>query len=64
MSNEITLTKQELRTIIEDAFIDGWNKQDNDWASAEAFLEHHEEYNDSCETTEALKNLMEETNNG
>lgn len=26
----ITLTRQELITIIEDAFIDGWNTQDND----------------------------------
>lgn len=61
MSDEITLTKEELKTIIEDAFIDGWNTQDNDWASAEAYLEHHASYGDECETTIALKNLMEET---
>ncbi|WNL63440.1 hypothetical protein [Citrobacter phage Tr1] len=59
---KIVLTPQELITIIEDAFIDGWNTQDNDWASAEAYLEHHNEYDDECETTIALKNLMEGNN--
>lgn len=60
MNDKIVLTCLELKTIIEDAFIDGWNTQDNDWASAEAYLEHHNEYGDECETTIALKNLMEE----
>lgn len=60
MSDKIVLTRLELKTIIEDAFIDGWNTQDNDWASAKAYLEHHNEYGDECETTIALKNLMEE----
>nr|DAY73780.1 MAG TPA: hypothetical protein [Caudoviricetes sp.] len=59
MSDKITLTKEELKTIIEDAFIDGWNTQDNDWVSAEAYLRHHASYGDECETTIALKNLME-----
>lgn len=60
MNDKITLTRLELKIIIEDAFIDGWNTQDNDWASAEAYLEHHAEYDEECETTIALKNLMEE----
>lgn len=59
MRDKITLTRLELKTIIEDAFIDGWNTQDNDWASAEAYLEHHAVYGDECETTIAFKNLME-----
>lgn len=62
MNDKIILTRLELKTIIEDAFIDGWNTQDNDWASAEAYLEHHNEYHEECETTIALKNLMEEKN--
>lgn len=62
MNDKIVLTRLELKTIIEDAFIDGWNTQDNDWASAEAYLEHHNEYGDECETTIALKNLMEGNN--
>lgn len=60
MSDKIVLTREELKTIIEDAFIDGWNTQDNDWYSAEKYLEHHAEYGEECETTVALKNLMEE----
>ncbi|HCJ8320371.1 hypothetical protein JR325_gp102 [Escherichia phage tuntematon] len=55
----ITLTRQELITIIEDAFIDGWNTQDNDWGGPEAFLEHHKAYGEFCETTVALDNLKE-----
>lgn len=58
LSDKITLTRLELKTIIEDAFIDGWNTQDNDWCGPQAYLESHEEYGDSCETTEALKNLL------
>lgn len=59
MSDKIVLTRDELKTIIEDAFIDGWNTQDVDWVSAEAYLKHHADYGDECETTIALKNLME-----
>lgn len=60
MNDKIVLTRLELKTIIEDAFIDGWNTQDDDWYSAEKYLEHHAEYGEECETTVALKNLMEE----
>lgn len=57
IDNKITLTREELITIIEDAFIDGWNTKDSDWAYAEGYLNHHKEYNDSCETTIALDNI-------
>lgn len=60
MSNKIELTKEELITIIEDAFIDGWNTKDRDWAGAESYLKHHKEYGDSCETTVALDDLRSE----
>lgn len=64
MSNEkLTLTRLELKTIIEDAFIDGWNTQDNDWSGPGAYLELHEEFGDSCETTDLLKDLQEEIDN-
>lgn len=58
-NDKITLTRLELKTIIEDAFIDGWNTKDCDWVSPEGYLAHHEEFGYSCETTEAIKNLME-----
>lgn len=58
LDEKISLTKLELKIIIEDAFIDGWNTQDNDWSSPESYLKHHDEFGDSCETTEALKNLL------
>lgn len=58
LDEKITLTKLELKTIIEDAFIDGWKTQDNDWSSPESYLENHDEFGDSCETNEALKNLL------
>lgn len=60
MNDKIILTREELKTIIEDAFIDGWNTQDSDWFSAEAYLKQHAKYGEECETTVALKNLMEE----
>ncbi len=65
MSDEITLTRLELKTIIEDAFIDGWKQgQDSDWFEAEDFLKDHEEpaiiEETQCETAILLKNLMEE----
>ncbi len=58
LNDKISLTKLELKTIIEDAFIDGWNTKDNDWASAEYYLKLHKQYGDSCETTDALENLL------
>lgn len=57
VNDKITLTRQELVTMIEDAFIDGWNTQDSDWSSAEAYLKHHKQYRDSCETTVALDHI-------
>ncbi len=57
IDNKITLTREQLITIIEDAFVDGWETQDDDWSSAHAYLEHHKMYNDSCETTTALDNI-------
>ena len=65
MSDKIVLTHDELKTIIEDAFIDGWKQgQDSDWFNAEDFLQDHEEpaiiAETQCETAIALKNLMEE----
>lgn len=57
ISDKIILTRQELVTIIEDAFIDGWNTKDSDWYRAEDYLEHHKDYNESCETTIALDDI-------
>ncbi len=58
LDDKVTLTKLELKIIIEDAFVDGWNTKDDDWASAEHYLKLHKQYGDSCETTEALENLL------
>lgn len=65
MTDKIVLTRLELKTIIEDAFIDGWKQgQDSDWFNAEDFLYDHEEpfilEKTQCETVLAIKNLMEE----
>lgn len=57
LKEKLTLTRLELITIMEDAFIDGWNKNDNAWTDAEAFLAHHKEYDDSSETTIAIDDL-------
>ena len=64
MDGKIVLTRLELKTIIEDAFIDGWNQgQDSDWFDVNDFLLDHEDpviiAETQCETTIALKNLME-----
>lgn len=65
MNDKIVLIREELKTIIEDAFIDGWKQgQDSDWFNAEDFLKDHEEpviiAETQCETAILLKNLMEE----
>lgn len=65
MDGKIVLTRLELKTIIEDAFIDGWNQgQDSDWFDVNDFLLDHEEpviiEETQCETAIVLKNLMEE----
>lgn len=57
---KVTMTRLELLTIIEDAFIDGWKTHDNDWVGPEAYLEKHKEYNESSETTIAIDDLKEE----
>lgn len=42
MSKDIHLTREELQTIMEDAFIDGWKQgQESDWYDAEDFLYYH-----------------------
>lgn len=42
MSKDIHLTRDELQTIVEDAFIDGWKQgQESDWYDAEDFLYYH-----------------------
>ena len=65
MDGKIVLTRLELKTIIEDAFIDGWNQgQDSDWFDVNDFLLDHEDpviiAETQCETAIVLKNLMEE----
>ncbi len=65
MNDKIVLTRLELKTIIEDAFIDGWNQgQESDWFDVNDFLLDHEEpviiQETQCETAIVLKNLMEE----
>lgn len=65
MNDKISLTRLELKTIIEDAFIDGWKQgQDSDWFDVNDFLKDHEEpaiiAETQCETAIVLKNLMEE----
>ena len=65
MDGKIVLTRLELKTIIEDAFIDGWNQgQDSDWFDVNDFLLDHEDpviiEETQCETAIVLKNLMEE----
>ena len=58
LADQITLSRMELITIIEDAFIDGWNKGHwSEWGGPESFLKHHKEYGDSCETTIALDGI-------
>lgn len=63
MTDKITLTRLELKTIIEDAFIDGWKQgQESDWFNPEDFLEDHENLvvleETQCETAIAIQNLM------
>ena len=65
MDGKIVLTRLELKTIIEDAFIDGWNQgQESDWFDVNDFLLDHEDpviiEETQCETAIVLKNLMEE----
>lgn len=65
MDGKIVLTRLELKTIIEDAFLDGWNQgQDSDWFDVNDFLLDHEDpviiEETQCETAIVLKNLMEE----
>lgn len=65
MNDKIVLTRLELRTIMEDAFIDGWRQgEDSDWFDPEDFLKDHEDpvilEETKCETAVAIKNLMEE----
>lgn len=66
MTEKISLTRLELKTIIEDAFIDGWKQcADSDWFLAQDFLEYYTspdgaEEESQSETIVALKNLMEE----
>lgn len=58
LNDNIPMTRGELITIIEDAFIDGWKKGEwSEWGSAESFLEHHKEEDDSSETTIALDGI-------
>ena len=58
LTDQITISRMELITIIEDAFIDGWNKGHwSEWGGPESFLKHHKEEGDSCETTIALDGL-------
>lgn len=59
LNDPIPMTRGQLITIIEDAFIDGWKTHDNDWVGPEAYLEKHKEYNESSETTIAIDNLKE-----
>ena len=58
----ITLTPLELITIMEDAFIDGWNTKDCDWIGPEDFLSFSKEYGDKSETTTAIEGIKEEYN--
>lgn len=59
---KIVLTPQELITIIEDAFIDGWNRaEDNDWYEAVDCLACRVE-GQQCETALAIQNIKEEHN--
>ncbi|BBK09235.1 hypothetical protein [Klebsiella phage 05F01] len=59
----ITLTPLELITIMEDAFIDGWNKaEQNEWWDPKLFLELYKEEGDSSETTTAIEDIKEEYN--
>lgn len=65
MDGKIVLTRLELKTIIEDAFIDGWNQgRESDWFDVNDFLLDHEDpviiAETQCETAIVLKNLMEE----
>ncbi|QGZ16253.1 hypothetical protein Hena1_00770 [Erwinia phage Hena1] len=57
LSDQITISRLELITIVEDAFADGWKTKDNDWSGPEDYLRLHKEYGDSCETTIALDGL-------
>lgn len=42
MNKDIHLTREELQTIMEDAFIDGWKQcQESNWYDAENFLYYH-----------------------
>lgn len=59
LNDPIPMTRGQLITIIEDAFIDGWKTHDSDWAGPEAYLKKHKEYNESSETTIAIDNLKE-----
>ncbi|QEQ94963.1 hypothetical protein pEaSNUABM56_00187 [Erwinia phage pEa_SNUABM_56] len=58
LNDPIPMTRGQLITIIEDAFVDGWKKGHwSEWGSAESFLEFYKEEGDSCETTTALEGL-------
>lgn len=58
LTDQFTISRVELITIIEDSFIDGWKKGHwSEWSSAEAFLEFYKEEGDSCETTTVLEGL-------
>jgi len=59
LKQEVTMTRLELITVMEDAFIDGWNKKDCDWYNPQDFLEAHKQYGESSETTIAIDNLKE-----
>lgn len=57
LNDPIPMTRGQLITIIEDAFIDGWKTNDIDWCGPKGYLKHHKEYGESCETTVALDGL-------
>lgn len=58
LNDVIPMTRGELITVIEDAFIDGWKKsQWSEWIGPEEFLEEHKDYDDSSETTIALDGI-------
>ena len=59
LTETVTMTRLELITVMEDAFIDGWKTKDNDWSGPEDYLRLHKEYSESSETTVAIDDLRE-----
>lgn len=58
LSDQIPMTRGQLVTIMEDAFMDGWRKGNwSEWGSPESFLEFYKQEGDSSETTTAIEGL-------